>query len=72
MRQRNSSVPIRQLIQRSRLSSLLAKRRNSTNDEDGDCAVCNPEACNERLLRESGEDLYCMKSINEGKQLFSL
>lgn len=67
VRQRNSSVPIRQLIQRSRLSLLLMKR-NST-DGDDECTVCEPLICNGRISLET-DDLYCMRHIDDSKFLY--
>ena len=61
MRQRNSTVPIRQVINRSRASMLLL-RRNSTEVSDERCAVCFPETCNQRS-KEELEDLFCVKKI---------
>ena len=62
VRQRNSRVPIRQLIQRSRLSLLLIKR-NSTDPGD-ECAVCDPLICASKIGLEN-DDLYCMRHIDE-------
>lgn len=60
VRQRNSTLSIRQLITQH------LKSKNSTGIIDNDsCQVCDPDICNERINEEY--DLHCLRIINDCK-----